>query len=233
MKRINFTRLALTTSVIGLALVPVSTTALQATAAASTSSANSARLQLIISRGNTEINRRLKTLNGLTSTISNAQNVSAADKASLTDGVTTEISSLTALKTKLDADTDVTTAASDAQGIITEYRVYLLVVPQVNLVRTADDQQVVEGKLSTLAGKLQTRVSAGTSTQQSELADMNSKISAAQSISSSVETNVLGLEPSTYTTGELSTYRNQLKTAQSDIQAATADAKSIIASLKS
>ncbi len=232
MKRINFTRLALIASVAGLVLVPASAAAVQV--AAGTPAASSARLQNIITRGTNEINRRLTTLNALSSKISGAQKLSSSDKAALTTEVTNEINGLTTLKTKLAADTDVTTAASDAQGIITDYRVYLLVVPQVNLVRTADDQQVAEGKLTTLAGKLASRVNSSSSTAiQNDLSDMNSKISTAQNLSSSVETTVLGLTPSGYTTGELSSYRDQLKTAQNDIQAAATDAKTIIASLKS
>ena len=55
MKRQNLTRLGMLSSVIGLALVPASALALQSTAGSSTSAASSARLKLIITRGDNEI----------------------------------------------------------------------------------------------------------------------------------------------------------------------------------
>jgi hypothetical protein len=236
MKRNNFTRLGLLTTVASLALVPVSAAALQATTAASTTSGNSARLQLIISRGNTEITRRLTALGKLSSKISSATYLSSGDQATLSGDVSSEVANLTALKTKLDADTDVNTAVTDAQSIITDYRVYALVVPQVYLVKTADDQQTVESKLTGLYTKLSGLVSSSSSTAiQNDLKDMNTQITNAQAISSSIETKVVDLQPSDYDSDHtlLSGDRDQLKTAQGDIQAATTDAKTIIASLKS
>jgi formaldehyde-activating enzyme involved in methanogenesis len=226
---------------VSLLLMPVSALAASSTSAANTTASQQARLQRLITRGDSEISRRLTSLNALASKISGTTKLTSDDQASLSQEVATEISGLTALKTQLDAEATVTpvstavsAAVADDQSIITEYRVYLLVLPKVNLVKTADDQQVAEGKLSTLASNLATRLAGTTndSALQAALTDMNSKISAAQAISSSVETTVLGLEPSGYTLGELGTYRDQLKTAQTDNQDAVNDAKTIINGLK-
>jgi hypothetical protein len=227
-------------STAGLTLTSASAlaTVKGATSAARTT-ADQAKVQLIINRGNSEIQRRLGTLQTLSGKISSATKLTAGDKATLNGEVTDEINSLTALKTKLDADTTVADARTDAQSIITGYRVYALIVPKVNLVKTADDQQVAEGKLSALAVKLQSRLSAASSSGQklpalqNGLADMNKQISAAQAISSQIESSVIGLQPSDYNSNHsvLNGDRNQLKTAQADIKAAVSDATTIIKGL--
>jgi hypothetical protein len=208
-------------------------------AAAAVAAANQARLQLIISRGNNEIDRRLITLHTLGSQIASATKLTSADAATLNNTVNTDVSQLNTLKTQLDGDTTVAAAVSDAESIISDYRVYVLVVPQVNIVKAADDQQVAEGKLTALSTKLSTRITAAqqagknVTTLQSYLSDLNSKTAAAQAISSNMETSVITLTPSSYNTNHavLSGDRNQLVSAQADIQAAVIDARNIISQL--
>lgn len=238
--------IALSLGMASLVAVPVSaaTTAStvaanQAAKTAAQTAAAQARLQLIISRGNTEIDRRLITLNTLHGKIASATKLSASDAATLNATVSGDISTLNTLKTQLDADTTVTAAATDAQSIITGYRVYALVVPQVDLVKTADDQQVAEGKLASLSTKLAARITAeqqkGTNVTslQASLNDLNAKVGASTGISANIESTVITLVPSDYNTNHavLSGDRNQLLTAQADIQAAIADGKSIVAQL--
>jgi hypothetical protein len=196
--------------------------------------ANQTRIELIISRGDGEINRRLVTLKTLDTKINSAAKLSASDKVSLTTEVNNEISGLSSLETTLDQATTVSAAVADGQSIITDYRVYLLVVPQVNLVKTADDQQLAEAKLMTLAAALTTRLSGSTNTALvADLSDMKAQISAGQGLSASVETTILGLTPTGYSSGELTTYRNQLSTAQTDNKAALKDGQAIVSELVS
>lgn len=229
-------------SAISLTAIPVSALATtNAAKTAATTASQQAKVQLIITRGNSEITRRLSTLNTLSSKISAATKISSGDQASLSSEVSTEISGLTSLKASLDADTTVAGAQADAQSIINGYRVYALIAPKVDLVKTADDQQVAEGKLTNLATKLQTRITAAKSdgknvtSLESALANMNSHISAAQAISSKIETSVINLQPSDYNSDHsiLSGDRDQLKTAQTDLQAAVSSGTTILSELKS
>lgn len=207
---------------------------------ASAPAAETKRVQTIITKGSQEIDRRITTLNTLTNKITAATKLTAADKASIAAQVSTEITSLTALKTKLAADTTLADAKADAQSIYTDYRVYALIVPKVRLVKTADDQQVVEVKLTALAAKLQTRLTSAkaagkdTTSLQAQLDDLNAKVSAAQAISASIESKVIALQPSDYDSNHavLSGDADQLKTAHSDNQAALTDAKAIVSGLK-
>lgn len=230
---------------IGAVLATISLTAgpagaLAARTAAAGAGSDQAKLQLIINRGNNEISRRLGTLNKLSAKITGMTKLTDADKTTLTGEITDEINGLTALKTKLDGDTTVADARADAQSIINDYRVYALVMPKVFLVKTADDQQVAEARLTALAVKLQARIDAAKSAGKSvtaltnALANMNSQINAAQAISSSIESSVVNLQPSDYNSNHrvLSGDRDQLKTAQSDIKQAVSSATSIVAGLK-
>src|SRR5579862_790448 len=191
----------------------------------------------IKSRGDAEINRRLTTLNSLSGKISSDSRLSSTAKTTLTAQVTSEISNLTSLKAKLDAETTLDGASADAKSIISDYRVYALIVPKILLIRTADDQLVVESKLTALAGKLQSRISQAqssgkdVSTLTSLLSDLNSKVSASQAISSSIEQKVINLQPSDYDSDHtvLSGDRAQLQTAHEDNAKALQDAKTIVA----
>lgn len=207
----------------------------------STTSANEqTRLQNIISKGDQEIARRLASLATLTTKINAATRLTASDKTTLTNEVNDTISGLNTLKTKLDSETTIAAARADAQDIYTEYRVYALVAPKIGLVKVADDQQVVEQKLSTLIQKLQSRITSAQSNGkdvtalQNALNDMTTKVNAAQSVSNSIESKVISLQPTDYNSDHaiLSGDSAQLKTAHADNEASYQDAKQIVAGLK-
>jgi len=205
-----------------------------------TGTTNQQRLQNIINKGNEEITRRLTTLNTLTNKIDAATHLTASDKTTLSNEVSSTVSGLTTLKSQLDADTVLSQAKTDAESIYTEYRVYALVAPKVNLIKVADDQQVVEADLTTMAQKLQTRITAeqqagkDVTTLQTELNDMTSMTNAAQAISSNIESTVINLQPSDYNSNHalLLGDNTQLKTAHLDNAAAYKDAKDIVSGLK-
>ena len=198
-------------------------------------------LQNIISKGDEEITRRLVTLGTLTSKINAATKLSASDKATLSSEVSNTITGLNTLKTQLDSETTLSAAKTDVSNIYSEYRVYALVAPKVGLIKVADDQQAVEAKLAAMAPKLQDRITADqkagkdVTSLQADLTDMTTKTSAAQSISSNIESTVINLEPADYNSNHsiLLGDNTQLKTAHSDNEAALTDAKNIVAGLKS
>jgi ATP-dependent protease HslVU (ClpYQ) ATPase subunit len=233
-------RLGLVSAVIAGLLGATIPAASALAATKTTSSADQTRIAAIISRGDAEITRRLATLNTLTTTINGASHLTASDKTTLSGEVSSTISGLTSLKTQLDAEMTISGARTDAQNILSEYRVYALVAPKVRLIKVADDQQVVETKLTALATKLQARITTdqqagkNVTALQSDLTDMTTKTQAAQQLSSSIESKIIGLEPSDYNSDHtiLSGDGAQLKTAHADNQAAYQDAKNITAGLK-
>ncbi len=213
---------------------PSSSTATPLTAA------EQARVQAIIAKGDQEITRRQTSLSTLTTKITEATKLTSTDKTTLANEISAEVTGLTNLKTKLDAETTLAGVKADAASIVTDYRVYALIVPKVALVKAADDQQVTEAKLTALSTKLQTRITAGltagknVAALQTQLTDLTAKVAAAQAVSSAIETKVAVLQPDDYNTDHtiLSGDAAQLKTAHANNLAAVADAKAIIAGLK-
>lgn len=211
------------------------------TQTATTNSATQTKLQLIISVGNGEIQRRLTTLNNLTTGINAAQFLSSGDKTSLSDEVSTETTDLTGLQTKLDAETTVAAATTDDLNVITEYRVYLLVVPKIYIVITADNQQATEAALTSFANNCQSLITTAqnagknVTSLQSELSNLNSEVSASHGISSAMEAGVIGLQPSDYNSDHtiLVGDYGKLQTAQSDNEAAINDANELLTGLQS
>lgn len=220
--------------------VDASTSGTTVKASTSLTATQQTHLQNIINKGDTEIDRRLTNLNTLTGKVNAAAKLTASDKTALTNEVGATISGLTSLKAQLDGETTLTAAITDAQDIYTEYRVYAVVNPKVSLIKVADDQQAVQAKLTTLSQKLQTRITAeqqagkDVSALQSDLSDMDAKISAAQATSSNIESTVISVEPSDYNSNHavLSGDNTQLQTAHTDDAAATTDAKNIVTALK-
>ncbi len=229
-------------AVASAADITSSTTSSTTTTAPATtpSSTEAAHLSLIISKGNAEIQRRLDNLSTLQSLINSASKLSTSDKTVLLNEVSSTVSGLKQLNTQLDSATTLLEARTDVQNIITEYRVYVLVVPKVHLIKIADDQLVIEDKLTALAQKLQTRITEADKTGQnvttllSELTSMNSLETAAQAISSSIDSSVINLQPSDYNTDQsvLEGDIAQLQKAHSDNENAFLNAKQIISALE-
>lgn len=206
---------------------------------------DTAKIAKIKKEANAEINRRLTYLRNLLAIINASTKLSSADKATLTTEVDGEISSpapygLVNLQTKINADVTLADTQADRNSIFTEYRVYLLIRPKVNIVATADYQQQVETNLTTFAGVLQNRITAAqqkgknVATLAQELASMKSEIASASSQSSAAVTNVMPLQPADYdgNTSVLVPYRQDVSTAHASLVAARNDAQAIVKGLE-
>jgi hypothetical protein len=224
--------LAVPASLAGAAATP--------TGEPNSSDTTTSRLANIKSKGDQEIARRLKVLGTLSAKVNSATKLTAIEKTDLKSEITGEYNSLKALRTKLAAETTIAAAAGDVSAMVTEYRVYALVAPKVQLIKAADYQQEVQAKLTTLTAKLQSRINdAGAKGHdvtelQTKLDEMETKMAAAEAISADVEVKVLAIEPTDYNNdhGIVSGYQTQLKTAHTNNAGAVTDAKAIITGLK-
>lgn len=113
------------------------------------------QLQNIITRSDTLITNRLTSLNTLSTRVQNDTRLSSSEKSSLSSDIQTDVSGLTALKTKIDGDTDVTTARSDEKSIITGYYVYAAFEPKVRYLIILNNLQTVTLNLQALVPQLQ------------------------------------------------------------------------------
>ncbi len=213
------------------------------TATANTSikvDASARKLQNIIQHSDTAINARIEALNKLSLRIQAMKNVSAGVKASLASEVQTNTQGLSALKTKIDADTDANVAATDQKSIYGDFRIYALIIPKGYLLASADRVKVVSGLLTDLQSKLQARATTSSSAElTSLLADMTSKIADAKVEAGLAESGIVNLSPdkgdkavAESNHSALVTARAHVKTASTDLKAAREDARKIMKKLK-
>ncbi len=211
-----------------------------ASVAATLTPAQSTALTHLQTRGAAEISRRITNLNAALTKLNASTKLTGADKTSLATQINNELTSLGALQTKLAADTDLATARTDVQSIVTDYRVYVLMLPKARLAASADRFAEVEDQLTTLATKLQTKIdtakTAGkdTAAMQTTLNDLTAQVASAKTITDGLVAKLLALQPADYNTNPsiLATYRQSLTTAHTDLKAARTDATTIITGLK-
>ena len=222
-------------SVAVLASAMTSGTVLAIVSPAPTAVATSAqKLAALQSKGTAEIDRRLSNLTAANAKLAASTKLTAADKTALTAQVQAEISGLTTLKAKLAAETVIASARVDVVSIVSDYRVYYLMLPKTRLVASADRFAVAEDKLTALHDKLKAKVPATDTASLAKLTDMQNQTVAAATISNSVVPKLLALVPTDYNSNHavLEQYRASLKTAQADLVAARDDAKAVVDTLK-
>src|SRR5436309_3559646 len=78
---------------------------------------SAARIATIKSRADTEIDKRVISLNELIGRINAVKHLSEADKSSYASQAQTQITNLQTLKTKIDADTELTILKTDAKSV--------------------------------------------------------------------------------------------------------------------
>lgn len=224
------------TTVNGVAKSTAATTA----ASAATAAAQSQHLTNLQAKGSAEIDRRLSNLAAAQVKLTASTKLAPSDEATLTAQITAETAGLTALKAKLVAETTLAAARADVASIVTDYRVYVLMLPKVRLVSAADRFNVAETQLQDVYIKLKTKVDAAhtagkdTTAAQSALDDLASKYADAASRTKNLVPALLALQPTDYNANHaaLLDSRATLATAQADIKAARSDATSVVSALK-
>ncbi|HVM73789.1 MAG TPA: hypothetical protein VMU13_02875 [Candidatus Paceibacterota bacterium] len=220
---------------------------LSGSASSSATGANAAaRLSTIISKANTDIAARIHALNALSTRVQGLENVSDTEKASIASQVQTNTTGLTTLQAKIDADTDVATARTDAQMIFGTYRIYALAIPQGWILASADRVMTIAGLMANLGTNIQTRITADQSAGKdvsalaATYADMTAKIGDATVQANTAQSGISSLVPDqgNQTTAAsnhtaLVAARGDIKTAAADITAARKDITTLLKGLKS
>ncbi len=176
------------------------------------------------------------------SKISASKVMTSSDAAALQSEISSTRSGLTSLKATIDAETSIPALKLDIVKIATQFRVYLLVVPQVNLVNAADAVAVAQTKFATVNTTLQARIDAenaagkNTAAAQADLDAMNASVTAAANLASPLPAALLPLTPAEYNGGTagpiLTNARTALGQARDDLKSALADAKACRDALK-
>lgn len=194
-----------------------------------------------ISNADKEIQRRIDALNKLASRIAQMKKVTDAQKANLTTLVQNQITAMTTLKAKIDADTATSTLQTDVKSITDSYRIYMLILPQIQILAAADRAETIVDAMNAMVPKIQAAITTAqnagkdVSGLQASLADFNAKVADANTQAQAAITAVASLTPdngdSTVAQSNktaLMNARADIKKANQDLQAARKDAGSIV-----
>ncbi len=157
--------------------------------------------------GDCEIARRFTTLDALATKISSSKALTSSDAAALSSEVASTTSGLTALKAEIDSETSLLALPAEIRQIATNYRVYLLVVPQVNLVNGADMVGLANTAFEQISTNLTARIAAAkaagkeTTAAQADLDAMNAAVAQAVGLAEPLPAALLPLTPAQYNAG--------------------------------
>lgn len=199
------------------------------TGSATTSATVSVAMQKAIERGDREIARRITTLNNLNADVQAMAKISADEKSALSSAIQTEIANLTALKAKIDADTDRATLRADIKSIVDGYRIYMLVVPVGRIEIAGDKIQTTVAAYAAFSSKLQVRIaqeqSAGKDVAHlsASLSEMNAKVADASTQAQVAASAVANLKPDQGDKTVMQSNHAALKSARESLKAAFAD----------
>lgn len=198
------------------------------------------KLQERITSGNSQIALRVKDLNVVEAKMTGVVTLSKNAKDTLIAQIASEISGLNALKSKIDSGTTLSSVDAGIKTIYSDYRVYVLILPKIALIETADKELVTSAQFSQLNKLLAPLVAAaaksnsnGAKVAQVALKNMDKEYRQARAISATIEVNVLPLQPSDYNSnpGILKGDNAQLVTANKDNNLAAKDAVAVLVAL--
>jgi hypothetical protein len=174
--------------------------------------------------------------------ITAAKHLTDADKSTLSTLVSKDTSGLNDLKTKVASETTLAALKADAQSMVDDYRVFILVGPQVRLTVAGDAEafaldkvQQAHDKLATLVAKAKAAGKDTTSAEQ-DLTDMQAAIDKGKADLAGQVTKVLALVPGPDGAAlktQVLAVRTALGTTRVDLRTAATKGRAVVAFLKS
>jgi hypothetical protein len=183
-----------------------------------------------------QIDGRLAALHTMSSALGSVRKLTAAHKSALSGLVTADTNALNALRTKVAGETTVAAVRADATAMIRDYRVYLLLGPQVRLVAALDVTDAAVTTLRQVHDKLATAVAAAkqsgkdTTAAEAKLADLSAQLDAVTAATAGKAGDLLAVVPGadkTVITDAIKPIRDAVKSARTDLRTAVADAKAV------
>ena len=192
--------------------------------------------------GDCEIARRFATLDKLSGRISSSKVLTGPDAAALSSEVSSTRTGLTSLKAQIDAETSPAALKAEVRKVATDYRVYVLVVPQVNLVSAADGVKAAKAVFDNVSTNLTARIAAAkaagkdTTAAQAALDAMNAAVAQAVGLAQPLPGALLPLTPAQYNGGTagpvIKSSRTALINARGLLKAARKDGQACRDALK-
>jgi hypothetical protein len=192
--------------------------------------------------GDCEIDRRIITITRLQSRVANAGDLTVDDQAALRSQLTADTRGLTVLRARIDGETDLDTLRADLTKIVTDFRIYLLMVPKTDEVIAADAELAAVARLGTLSANLQGRIDAAKAAgkdvteAQADLDAMSAKLGQVSPLVQGIPAAVIPLTPAQYNDGTakpiLVSSRASLHSGRGLLAGARTDARACVAALK-
>lgn len=202
--------------------------ALAAPATPTATSCSRTDVQCVIAFGNQRIDERtaaLTKLNDKASAQVAAGHITSSQASAIQADVSSNSSGLTALRSKLDAETDASAARQDVRNIYLQFRIYAVVLPRDYHEIVLDIMTNVQAKLQGLEPTLQQAISKAPPSEQGQLNSLYSDFTAKLGAASTQITNANGLvsyfTPDNFN-NNTATYRTNWLTFRSDILAGRA-----------
>ena len=185
------------------------------------------------------ITRRVLALRERLTVAESIVQLSEDNRAMLTTQLQEQVNGLTSLSARIQGDNDEATLRSDAQRIVTDYRVYVLTIPKARGVMVADIELAAADRFSKLADRLATALEGAkgkgdTTGTQEDLAQMRGKLAAVAAAVPPIPAALLALQPAGYPANHavLDQARQSLRTGRSDLADASILARRVIADLE-
>ncbi|BCJ71415.1 hypothetical protein CS0771_09590 [Catellatospora sp. IY07-71] len=166
--------------------------------------------------------------------IRNAARLTDAHQAALQKIIDADLAGLTELRAKVAAETTVEAVRADARSMVEDYRVYLLVRPQVHLTVAADVESAALARLREAHGKLAEAVAAAKAAgrdigdAEAKLAHLKAELDAVDL--AGVADTLLAVEPgpdAAAIRAKTGAARAAVRAARIHLRAALADAKAV------
>lgn len=191
------------------------------------------------------LDQRIESLNKLKDRLSEMKNLSDTDQAALNTLINNVINELSNVRTNIEMATSTESAKEARESITKKYRVYALLMPQLNIIASADRMTTMVSMMNVVSAKIESRLSNASTTSSLSTLDLNNankalieiktKLADAQNNAQSAVTQVSGLVPDdgdkTIADSNLKALkeaRTKLKTAQSSLVTAKKNAESIM-----
>jgi hypothetical protein len=193
----------ITALALGMAIVPL--TANAAPALQSQASACDGALTCLITWGDARIAERLTALSTLAGKINDRlsdHSITSDQASALQADVTTNTNNLTALKAKIDADTDPRVALADDKSIFVTYRIFAAVLPHDYRQLWFDIMQNLDSKLRSLIPTIQNAINGAPSSIQGQLntlfTDYKNQLAAAEAQFDAINTDLPQITPANF-----------------------------------
>jgi hypothetical protein len=189
----------------------------------------------------TELADRVTQLNTLTGRVNGAVTLAPTDETTLLGDLDhTELPGIEDLQTKVQGDATCPALRQDARSMVYDYRVYLVMTPQTDLVIANDAAIHAEGALSnletTISGAIEQAKTKGTNvtSAQAALADYQTNVTAAQGLTSGQSATLLAQSPPDYPASGavFSQARSDITDAAHDLRTARHDLNQIVNGLR-